>query len=321
MHLLSAIATLLPLITQGFASVTTARQPHFNWHETRYVYAFGDSYTYIQGTEGRTNFSFIGDAFNFSFTPRELLSNEIVPKFTSSDGSNWIEFLTGCMSGRPSRCRRQLWNFAFAGADIDSNLLPLHHDYTIPLTDEVKQWATYAADILPRPARETLTAWWIGINDTGDSFGNTTITDRDAFWDAEMDSYFGAVEKAYSRGLRGTYLFINVPPGHRAPARVNDPTGQALLKQNINQYNSKLAKRVQQFRAKHQDMTVLTFDSYTWFNGVLDNASRYGFKNTTGFCQCKDPSFFWFNSGHPTEHVHKLLAQAIEAQLLKASHH
>ena len=33
------------------------------------------------------------------------------------------EFLTGCFGGLPSKCApRQLWNFAFAGADIDGNM-------------------------------------------------------------------------------------------------------------------------------------------------------------------------------------------------------
>lgn len=40
--------------------------------------AFGDSYTYVQGTYGLQNYSFIGDAFNYSYTPSELLSNTIV---------------------------------------------------------------------------------------------------------------------------------------------------------------------------------------------------------------------------------------------------
>lgn len=40
--------------------------------------AFGDSYTYVQGTAGLQNYSFIGDLQNFSYTPRQLVSNEIV---------------------------------------------------------------------------------------------------------------------------------------------------------------------------------------------------------------------------------------------------
>jgi hypothetical protein len=41
---------------------------------------------------------------------------------TSSDGANWIEYLTGCFGGSPFSCPRQLWNFAFAGADISGHL-------------------------------------------------------------------------------------------------------------------------------------------------------------------------------------------------------
>ena len=77
-----------------------------------------------------------------------------------------LQYLTGCFSGHPSDCDIQLWDFAFAGADIDADLLPLHHDFTVPLIDQVAQYVEYAADVLPHPEGETLTAWWIGINDT-----------------------------------------------------------------------------------------------------------------------------------------------------------
>ncbi|THH28694.1 hypothetical protein EUX98_g5475, partial [Antrodiella citrinella] len=224
-----------------------------------------------------------------------------------------------------------------------------------PLVDQVSQWVTYAADVIPRPAREALTVWWIGINDTGDGFSDST-------------------EAAYPCGLQGTYLFINVSPGQREPAHVDNPSAQPLEEQ-VKLYNAKLTEHVQEFDAKHdRDLTILTFDSCTWLNGILDNASQYGFTNTTGyddlfpfqlpildrqekypicfvftsspthdrnltiygprstlrgdghprhthcrFCECTDPTFFWYNTGHPTERVHRLLAQVIEVQLLEAS--
>jgi hypothetical protein len=40
--------------------------------------AFGDSYTYVQGTAGLQNYSFIGDLQNYSYSPQTLLTNEIV---------------------------------------------------------------------------------------------------------------------------------------------------------------------------------------------------------------------------------------------------
>jgi hypothetical protein len=53
--------------------------------------------------------------------------------------------------------------------------LPLHHNYTIPLVDQVAQYVKYASKVLPHPKGKTLTAWWIGINDTGDVLNNVGV--------------------------------------------------------------------------------------------------------------------------------------------------
>ncbi|RDB18088.1 Acetylesterase [Hypsizygus marmoreus] len=282
-------------ISRVFGQETQSTPSGFNWDVIKYVFASGDSYSFVQGTRGCTNFSFIGDALNLPFTPQELLTDEIIPKMTSSEGSNWLEYLTRCFSGQPSACPRQLWNFAFAGADIDKALLPLHHEFTVPLVDQVNQWATYASNTIPHPPAQTLTTWWIGINDTGDTVDNSTITDINAFWELEMTSYFNAVNVAYRHGLRN-HLFLNVPPGERAPATVNNSTKAAIQRFRILQFNTILARHISSFAAAH--------------------TATFGFANVTGFCTCADPAgFFWYNSGHPTEQVHEVLAKAIEAQL------
>ncbi|PBK97763.1 hypothetical protein ARMGADRAFT_987678 [Armillaria gallica] len=287
----------------------------FDWDDVKYVYAFGDSYTFVQGTAGHANFSFIGDAANYSFSPGELLSNEIVPKNTSSEGSNWLEFLTGCFSGLPAACDKQLWDFAFAGADIDANLLPLHHDFTVPLVDQVEQWIVYASAVIPHPPRETLTAWWIGINDTGDTVDNHTITDINAFWETEMLSYFRAVQSAYDNGLK-QHLFINVPPGERSPLANTNATKADILKSHVDGYNAALQNHVQLFSRRNQGAVTLMFDANVWFNSVLDQPASYGFNDVTGYCTCADPAgYFWYNTGHPTERVHRLLAEAIDKNL------
>ncbi len=82
--------------------------------------AFGDSYTFVQGTLGHQNYSFIGDAQKYSFTASQLLSDSIVLNQTSAGGPNWVEYLTGCYSGPPLNCKKQLWDFAFAGADVST---------------------------------------------------------------------------------------------------------------------------------------------------------------------------------------------------------
>jgi len=306
---------LLGCLTLPVNALNLRPKAKFNWDSVKQVYAFGDSYTFVQGTAGFANFSFIGDALHFSFTPQQLLANQIIPKNTSSEGSNWVEFLTGCFGGSPLSCEKQLWNFAFAGSDIDAALLPLHHDYTIPLVDQVRQWVTYASKVLPHPSAETLTLWWIGINDTGDTVSNSSITDFAAFWETEMKSYFKAVQSADDNGLH-THLFLNVPPEERAPGTLGSATKAAAMKAHIDLFNAALANHTAAFAASNPGSTVMTFDAHGLFNTLLDNPKTFGFTNTTGFCTCTDqPGFFWYNTGHPTELVHRLLAQAIEAQL------
>ncbi|PPR05408.1 hypothetical protein CVT24_008022 [Panaeolus cyanescens] len=314
----------------------------FNWNNTKYVYAFGDSYSFVQGTRGYANFSFIGDMEHLAFTPAQLLSNQIIPKnvhplkaltgylahaeyFECSVqltdlSTPQLEFLTGCGTGLPSRCTKQLWDFAFAGADISGKLLPLHHVWTVPLVDQVSQWSRFAANVIPHPDDQTLATWWIGINDTGDTLSNTTITDFEAFWHQEMDAYFEAVQTATQRGLH-THLFLNVPPGDRAPASNSNPTKAATQKAHILQYNRILTERIGRFKKANPSTTVLTFDAHAWFSKVLGSPQQYGFTNVTGFCTCANPTgYFWYNSGHPTERVHLLLAEAIGEALSKAAH-
>ncbi|CAK5284159.1 unnamed protein product [Mycena citricolor] len=293
---------LLSLFFTGISVAASQNAKQFDWNSIRYVHAFGDSYTFVQGTAGHANFSFIGDALNLAFTPKQLLANEIIAKNTSSEGSNWIEYLTGCFQGSPLDCDKQLWNFAFAGSDISGDLLPLHHPFTTSLVNQVKQWATYGSSVIPHPANETLTAWWIGINDTGDSLTNASITDFNAFWETEMKAYFTAVQSAHDHGLK-THLFINVPAEDRNPATVNSATKSALMKTHIQQYNTiwintslRLLPRIP------VDATVMTFDSNTLFNNILNNPAQYGFKNVTGFCTCADPTgFFWFSQLRPSD--------------------
>ncbi|KAF9452975.1 carbohydrate esterase family 16 protein [Macrolepiota fuliginosa MF-IS2] len=307
------LGTLVPLLFVSAVSAAVRPKQAFDWDRIEFVYVFGDSYSFVPGTFGLPSFSFIGDKLDLTFTPTELLTNEIVPRNTSSEGSNWLEFLTECFEGSPLNCPRQLWDFAFAGADIDGDLLPLHHNFTIPLVDQVTQWVDYGSDVVPHPPGETLTVWWIGINDTGDTNHNSTITDFASFWETEIQAYFQAVAAASEHGL-GTHLFLNVPPEERSPGSLGDP-GQ--LKDHIDLFNGVLASHIDGFAKAHPDNIVMTFDAHAWFNRVLDAHEEFGFTNVTGFCTCAKPSgYFWYNSGHPTERVHQLLAEAVRDQLL-----
>ena len=280
------LAALLPL--QSTARPCNESKP-FDWAKTKSVLAFGDSYTYVQGTAGRTNFSFIGDQLNLGFNAKTLLNDKIVIDHTSAGGKNWVEYLTGCVEGKPSLCtgkgQRQLWDFATGGADISIKYLPLHHDYSLQLEDQVVQWDTYAKQYLPVKPAEALAAIWIGINDINDSAKNTTITDFNAFYQTIVSTLFESMKKVSDAGYK-TFLFMKLPPLDRTQSNLGNAAAGKPLYPNttqINWYNDALESGAQAF-GQREGVKVMVFDTYKFLNGVIDNASQYGLKNTTAFC-------------------------------------
>lgn len=74
------------------------------------------------------------------------------------------------------------------------------------------------------------------------------------------------------------------------------------------------------------------FDAHAHLSEILDHPARYGLVNTTNFCAgydqpdieenyldygCPTPldTYFWFNSGHMTSHVHRILAGKLQQWL------
>lgn len=71
----------------------------------------------------------------------------------------------------------------------------------------------------------------------------------------------------------------------------------------------------------------MVFDTYAFLAGVLDSPTKYGIKNTTGYCPRYDApdiasnyagygclpidEYFWYNTGHITYRVHEVLAGAV----------
>ncbi|KAF4213681.1 hypothetical protein CNMCM8980_009272 [Aspergillus fumigatiaffinis] len=325
---LTSVAAALPAQSTG--------KHAFDWDATRYLLAFGDSYTYVQGTHGHQNYSFIGDQLNFAYDSKMLLTNKIVQNQTATaeGGPNWAEFLTNCGVKKgltsPLSCKKQLWDFAFAGADISVEYTPLHHNYTVSLVNQVTQYEQYGHPVLKNimhPSR-TLVAIWIGINDMNDSA--KYAVHFPTFYNRMMTTLFASVQTLYNLGYR-SYLFMNLPPLDRTPANQarSNPSPNAT---QITWFNDALAQHAQSFERAHADTTVHVFDAHTALSNMMDHPARYGIVNTTNFCAgynqpdiemnyqaygCPTPldTYFWFNSGHLTSHVHKELAEILEAQL------
>ncbi|KAI0114432.1 carbohydrate esterase family 16 protein [Nemania sp. FL0031] len=296
--------------------------PRFDWDQTKYLIAFGDSYTFVQGTAGYTNFSFIGSYLpgQFEFTSHTLLSNKIVQNFsgTAEGGPNWVEYLTGCGlepgETLPQDCAIQLWDFAFAGADVSLEYLPQHHNFTTPLINQTQQYLTWAEPVIGKKMDKSkaLVAFWIGINDINDSskFSNVSFP---AYYDQLVDAMFTqSVRPMYEMGYHN-FLFLNLPPLDRT---ADNAASQTPLpnKTMIEWWDNSLARHGDMFAAENKGARTMIYDANTFLNAVLDDPSRYGIKNTTSYCvDYADPDvlehpeshgclplddYFWYNSGH-----------------------
>ncbi|QRW21582.1 Sec7 guanine nucleotide exchange factor [Rhizoctonia solani] len=228
---------------------------------------------------------FFGDRLNLNVTGAQVQSGDIISNGTSSGGANWIQMITGCYQGRPSECPRTLWDFAFGGATIDPDIVALEAEWIIPLTDQGGQWVQARNDnLLEAPGDNSLAAFFIGINDMLGATPWKNVTEWDTFWNGALDSYFEVV--------------ASTADFDRAPGLVGNPNVANHAAQ-VRTFNSLLEKRIEEFKAsKH-------------------SPSQFGFANTTGFCGCSDPEYFWRDPYHPTEKFHRLIADGVLSELEK----
>ncbi|EAU38257.1 conserved hypothetical protein [Aspergillus terreus NIH2624] len=319
----------IPLI-QALPPPSAGREK-FDLDSTKYMLAFGDSYTYIQGTHGHQNYSFIGDQLNFAYDAHTLLSNKIVQNQTGTaeGGPNWVEFLTGCGANEgltsPLSCDRQLWDFVYAGADISHTPPP----QTIPslLGHQIIQYKDYGSSHpqMHRQTRcKTLVAICIGINDINDSA--KYAVHFPTFYNDLIATLFDSVRQLHTLGYR-SYLFMNLPPLDRTErnqqAAVPSPNATQIA-----WFNAALQQHAHRFAQSHPRASVMVYDAHAVLADMMDHPAQYGIVNTTHFCRgydqpdiawnyqaygCPTPvdTYFWFNSGHLTSHVHKKLAEAL----------
>ncbi|KAH8199792.1 hypothetical protein TruAng_006073 [Truncatella angustata] len=312
----------------GHAQANNGTQS-FNFNGTKSVIAFGDSYTFIQGTAGNPNHTFIGDYKNFKYTASQLLSTKIVQNFTSTaeGGPNWIERLTGCATTSgyysPTACRIQLWDFAFAGASVSREFLPPHSKTTVPLVNQTQQFLTYGEPALRNSGNldksKALVALWIGVNDVFDSktYKPAEVSYQD-FWTAEIRGVFEqSVTPLYESGFKN-FLFMNLPPLDRTAANQKTAyykTGEVYpSKTQVDLWGSILSNQTQAFGAAYPDAKAMLYDANKFLNGVMDNPKKYGISHTATYCAAwnqigvltnataygcdKLQTYFWYNALH-----------------------
>lgn len=265
--------------------------PPFAWSNVKSLLAFGDSYTYVQGLYGRQNYSFIGDAFNFSYPSIQLLNDPIIQNQigTSAGGPNWVEYLPGCFEGLPIRCRRErekeLWDFAFAGADVSTKHLTLHHNYSVDLDSQVRQYDTYARPYLSLDPDRTLVTIFIGINDVSDSAKWTNASFPDLY-SSIVETMLDSVSALAARSRLQDFLFMSLPPLEKTPGNVLAAAQNRTVYPSATQvasWNSVLSTQVDEWvRLQSGVRNAWVFDTYDFLNHIIEAPTEYGVKNVTG---------------------------------------
>ncbi|KAK9455664.1 carbohydrate esterase family 16 protein [Dipodascopsis uninucleata] len=255
------------------------------------ILAFGDSYSFVQGTAGRSGYSFIGDKLNYAFSADQLFSSQIRPNRTSAGGPNWLEYLTGCYKGYPRDCGTELWDFSFSGAIISEKYIAKNHDFTLTFEDQVQQWRDYAYEALALDPSRTLVTIFIGINDV---LASPHLEGRSffAFYSDLTAIIFDSVNSLYDRGFRN-YLVLNVPPLDRSPYGYS--RDEVL---HVPEYNDALYSVTKDFHYKHADVQLTFFDTYEFFNTILDNPDKYCILDTKDYCKSFPESDIDVNSSH-----------------------
>ncbi|EME81427.1 carbohydrate esterase family 16 protein [Pseudocercospora fijiensis CIRAD86] len=288
------------------------------WCKISHMIVFGDSYT-------ATGFNVSG-AQPCVDNP---LGNPPFPGHTSSNGPNWVDYLTLDYNAT----YLQTVNLAYGGATVDSALVTPYLPTVLSVKQQIqdeyqKTYANHPATFAWK-AKNTLFAIWIGINDVGNAYA---WSNSSQVYPKIWSTYSSLVEELYTSGARN-FLFINVPPVNRSPLTMAQPyQSQTQERKDIEAWNANLTTMVNDLHKKHKDTTVFPFDAYKLFGQVLDDPcsfdKTYPYKNTTSYCEAyangtpdwytynatcgiSVDQYFWLNSLHPTFRMHDLLAQQI----------
>ncbi|KAH8666516.1 hypothetical protein BX600DRAFT_539643 [Xylariales sp. PMI_506] len=335
--MLPEIASLLTLLLGVHASpVTSGKTCPTNknwpgWKHIKYAFTFGDSYSQT--------------GFNYTLTPpspSNPLGNPVYPGYTSSNGPNYIDYLTV----KYNASELLTYNLAYGGATVDSNLVAPYLPTVLSLVDQVYD------EFIPaytgrHPAAPSAPAWhgddtlftfWIGINDVGNSYFNGTAATT-ALNARIFAEYAGLVDAVYRLGARN-FVFLNVPPVDRSPLTAAEGAAAAALERaDLAAFNGLIADLAHKLTAAHRgDVNVWVYDANAVFTRVLDHPASYPqtalYKNTTDYCvdyengtadedtfvaECGIPvnEYFWLNSLHPTYPMHDVVAQTIVDELAK----
>ncbi|KUI67717.1 Thermolabile hemolysin [Cytospora mali] len=261
----------------------------------QYLITFGDSYS-------QTGF----DVNSTKPSADNPLGNPPLPGWTASGGLNWVGFLVSQFNDSTLLS----YNFAYGGATTDSNIVAPYESSVLSFVDQVTEFSESIAShpsYAPWTAADTLVGVWIGVNDVGNIYYLSNVTD---VMDAVMARYFEQLQIIHDAGARN-FVLLSVPPINETPAMLaysDDVRDQEATV--IAEYNDLLASGLANFTSTNSGVTAKLIDTSIAFQTAIDNPTAYGAPNAT--CYDSDgTTCLWYNDYHPGIAINKLVAEEV----------
>ncbi|KAE9567742.1 Acetylesterase [Colletotrichum fructicola] len=307
--------------TEKRACSATAEWPGFAG--IKHAFVFGDSYSQT--------------GFNTSLAAPSAanpLGNPSYPGWTSCNGPNWVDYLTV----KHNASLLYTYNLAYGGATVDAALVKPYADTVLTLKDQVSGLfnTSYAARTAPAwTGADTIFAFWIGVNDIGNSYWNGADS-TGPLNDKIVGVYEGLAKEIWEAGGRN-FVWLSVPPVDRTPMLTAESAdAQKLCNEDVADFNGKIAAMAKNATA-WEGVNAWVVDANGVFTGAIEEPAKFastaGLKNTTAYCEayengtdaqdtliasCGVPvnEYFWLNTLHPTYPIHDAVAETVADALV-----
>ncbi|CAE6482588.1 unnamed protein product [Rhizoctonia solani] len=264
---------------QVAAAATGPNWPGFKG--LRYFFAFGDSYTTV-GFNSWASVPTDANPLGVSY-----------PGATTAGGANWVGFST---------VHRTSFTWNTQTVAIVTPLLDLIAGHLSQATRTHWAWVTQELPLLG--AQTGLVTSPLSTIKANSGLSTTQCQETKsqvagAPIAATINTLFSLQETLYTTGARN-FLFVNVPPTNRCPFSNNNATLASL----VSSWNTQLKAAGEAFQAKHSDIAVFYYDSWSLYTKLLDSPAQYGFTDVTS-----TGGSFWIDTIHPRTKVHQYMAE------------
>ncbi|PSR77922.1 hypothetical protein BD289DRAFT_444664 [Coniella lustricola] len=283
-------------VSSATSSVASSTSTAAGSAATQYFITFGDSYS-------QTGFNVTTGPLPDASDP---LGNPPFPGYTTSGANNWIDDLIT----EYNTTLLLNYNFAYGGATTDTALVAPFEAGILSFVDEIGEFndsiATHPATT-PWTSENTLFGVWMGVNDVGNAYFESNITD---IIYAVMVVYFDQLQVLYDAGGRN-FVLLSVPPTQETPLFLTEGADvDAQLVSAIDTYNAQLAVNLANFTASNAGIKANIVNTTTPFQTALDNPTAYGAANATCY-DADGTTCLWYNDYHPGVAIHELVARAV----------